>query len=470
MCLKFRSLPRLVVINVLLGTITVSLNNSALNPALPTFIRFFSLEPVEATWIIAAFMTSMGVTMPLTGWLSQRFGRKKLYLAGLILFLTGSCVGALAESGAQVMGARVVQGIASGMMIPVSLSLIFAVYEKQRRGRVTGLWGGAVMLSTALGPLCGSLILEWFNWRALFLLNIPVGGGALLMGFLVLPGEETTEKRPFDLVGYLLIFGGIIFLLTVVGQLHMPQELLEWRNLLLLGFAAVCLVLFVRRTLTVPEPLLSLRLFSLRGYRLSVIIAVIQSVGMFECLVLVPVLIQIVLGYSAFYTGLVLLFTAVSAGIFGQIGGRFLDLKGARGVVSLGVLITGVATLLLGMTEQPPFWLVLLLMIVRGAGLGLSYMPVTTAGLNVLPDDMVTQGSAMNNISRRLGASLAIVIGALWIQYRISGYGYSQAKAIGETLVITGIVILLVLPFAWRFPADEGSLRKYAQMPAKRKP
>ncbi|CAK8741553.1 Multidrug export protein EmrB [Sodalis praecaptivus] len=99
------------------------------------------MGPVAATWIIAAFMTSMGVTMPLTGWLSQCLGRKQLYLFGMILFLAGSCAGALAENGVQVTGARVVQGIASGLMIPLSLSLIFAVYDKQCRGRVTGLWG-----------------------------------------------------------------------------------------------------------------------------------------------------------------------------------------------------------------------------------------------------------------------------------------------------------------------------------------
>ncbi|CAK8741555.1 Antiseptic resistance protein [Sodalis praecaptivus] len=121
------------------------------------------------------------------------------------------------------------------------------------------------MLSTALGPLCGSLILEWFNWQALFLLNIPVGLVAILMGIFVLPGGETVEKRPFDLVGYLLVAAGMVLLLTAVGRLHTPQALLEWRNLLMLGAAVVSLLLFVRRSLSVTAPLLNLRLFALRG-------------------------------------------------------------------------------------------------------------------------------------------------------------------------------------------------------------
>lgn len=460
--------PWMVVVNVMLGTITVSLNNSALNPALPTFIAVFSLGPLAATWIIAAFMTSMGITMPLTGWLSQRVGNKRLYIAGLLLFLAGSCGGALAISGAQVTAARAVQGIASGLMIPVSLALIFTVYEKPRRGRVTGLWGGAVMLSTALGPLIGSLILQFFNWHALFLLNIPVGLAALLMGSYVLPNQSRTEKRRFDLAGYMLVAVGMLTLIAAVGRLHSPQALFEWRNIGLFGISALCLLLFASRSLSIADPLLNLRLFSLRGYRLSVIIAVIQSIGMFECLVLIPLLIQLVLGYSAFYTGLTLLITALSAGIFSQVGGRLLDRNGARGVVSAGVLITGFSTLLLGITGHLSLWGVLLLMALRGAGLGMSYMPVTTAGLNALPDDMVTQGSAMNNISRRLGSSLAIVAGALWMQYRMNGNGYSQAMAVDETFVLTGVMILLVLPCAWRFPKEDIGRRGAAQPPAEK--
>lgn len=135
--------PRLVAVNVLLGTLTVSLNNSSLNPALPAFIAAFSLGPVSASWIVAAFMASMGLTMPLTGYLSQRLGRKPLYLVALALFVAGSLVGALATSIGGVIAARVVQGIASGLMIPLALAIIFSMYAKEERGRVTGWWAAA---------------------------------------------------------------------------------------------------------------------------------------------------------------------------------------------------------------------------------------------------------------------------------------------------------------------------------------
>lgn len=452
-----RVTPRwLVVLNVLLGTLTVSLNNSSLNPALPAFMDAFAIGPLLATWLVAAFMVSMGMIMPLTSFLSQRVGRKRLYLWGLGLFVGGSLLGAQADSIALVIAARVVQGVASGLMIPLSLTIIFSVYAKGERGRVTGLWGAAVMLAPALGPLCGSLLLEGFGWRSLFLMNVPIGLLALLLGIFVLPAGAAAERNPFDLAGYLLIAGGIGLLMVAIGRLHNAQALLDPLNLGLLLAALLCLVAFVRLELRLAAPLLDLRLFALRGYRLSVIIAVVQSVGMFECLVLLPLLVQLVLGHGPIWTGLALLCTALFASLFGHFGGSWLDRHGPRGVVSCGLLLTGAATLALGLLgAQASIGLVFVLMMLRGAGLGLSYMPVTTAGLDALPEAMVTQGAAMNNISRRLLSSLAIVLASLWLEWRLAGEAGQAASlaAISEVFLATGVLILLALPCAWRFPA-----------------
>ncbi|ROL89317.1 DHA2 family efflux MFS transporter permease subunit [Pseudomonas chlororaphis] len=458
--MSFKAPRAWVVVNVLLGTMTVSLNNSSLNPALPAFMQAFAIGPLMATWIVAAFMTSMGMTMPLTSFLSQRLGRRRLYLWGVALFIGGSLLGALADSIALVIAARVVQGIASGLMIPLSLAIIFSVYAKDERGRVTGLWGAAVMLAPAVGPLCGSLLLEWFSWRSLFLMNVPIGVVALLMGLAVLPASEPAERKPFDLAGYLLIASGIGLLMVAISRLHHAAALANPLNLGLLLVALLCLAAFVRLELRREAPLLNLRIFALRGYRLSVIIAVVQSVGMFECLVLLPLLVQTVLGYSAICTGLALLCTAVFASLFGRMGGSALDRHGPRRVVSIGLLLTGLSTLALGLLPaNAAIGLVFALMMLRGAGLGLSYMPVTTAGLNALPEPMVTQGAAMNNISRRLVSSLGIVIASLWLEFRlVDGGVHAQAgmsSAISEVFVVTGLLILLALPCAWRFPLSD---------------
>jgi MFS family permease len=315
------------------------------------------------------------------------------------------------------------------------------------------------MLAPALGPLCGSLMLEWFSWRSLFLMNVPIGLLALILGVGVLPASEASERKPFDLAGYLLIATGIGLLMIAVGRLRHAEALTDPLNLGMLLAAILCLVAFVRLELNRTSPLLNLRIFTLRGYRLSVIIAVVQSVGMFECLVLLPLLVQVVMGYSAIWTGLSLLCTAMFASLFGHLGGKWLDRHGPRGVVLWGLLLTGGATLGLGMLGAgASIGVVFFLMMVRGAGLGLSYIPITTAGLDALPEPMVTQGAAMNNISRRLVSSLAIVIASLWLELRLTAetgggvVSMASSGAISEVFMATGILILLALPCAWRFP------------------
>ncbi|MFP1901288.1 DHA2 family efflux MFS transporter permease subunit [Lonsdalea quercina] len=459
----------LVVTNVLFGTITVSLSNSALNPALPAFMNVFDVGPLLATWIIAGFMVSMTMTMPLTGYLGARWGHKRLYLIGVTLFMAGSLAGAMATSMVGVIGARVTQGIASGLMIPLSLTLIFAVYPREQRGSITGIWSAVVMLAPAVGPLCGGLLLEAFSWRALFAVNLPFGLLALLMGRRVLPMTPLNTKAAFDAKGYALIAAGIGLLLLATSRLHPISALSEPLNITLLTLAALSLTLFTRRAWGKAEPLLNLRMFRLRGYRLSVAITVIQSVGMFECLVLLPLLVQLVLGYSAIDTGLALLCTALSASLFGRIGGGLLDRHGPSRVVAAGLLLTGLATCGLGLLgPQSSLWGVFVLMVLRGAGLGLSYMPVTTAGLNVLPDALVTQGAAMNNIARRLAASLVMVVAALYLEWRMTGTGAALASlrssAIGETFMATGLLIFLALPCALRFPRAEASADEAAAL------
>ncbi|WP_158896920.1 MFS transporter, partial [Pseudomonas sp. BAV 2493] len=320
------------------------------------------------------------------------------------------------------------------------------------------------------GPLCGSLLLEVFDWRALFLLNVPVGLLALAMGQVVLPADAPREHQPFDLAGYLLIATGLGLLLVTLGRLRELTALGEPLNLLALAAGFLCLLAFVRLQLRRSHPLLPLRLFALRGYRASVIIAVVQAVGMFECLVLLPLLIQLVLGHSALWTGLALLCTALAAALFGQVGGRLLDRRGPRGVIATGLALSGLATLALGVVGSHAglAW-ICALMVLRGIGLGLSYMPATTAGLNTLPDAQVTQGAAMNNIARRLVSSVAVVAASLWLELRLggaAGWGPRQAAtgvAIQDAFSVTGLFILLALPWAWRFPAGQSlSVRRYS--------
>lgn len=462
---------RLVVVTVLFGTLAVSLNNTALNPAIPEFMAVFNIDAVAASWIITGFMISMGMTMPVTGFLSHRFGKKRLYLFGLALFVGGSCVGALAPSMTWVIAARGIQGIAGGLMIPLSLALIFEVYPKDQRGRVMGLWGMAVMLAPAAGPVVGGLLVQFHDWRALFVMNIPLGVIGGLIGLSCLPAPADRAPRKFDWQGFVLVTLGVGTLLAALSRLSDKAAFTDPLTISLIIAALVGLALFVPVELRKPQPLLSLRIFAIGSYALSVAVVVVQAIGMFGSIMLLPLLMQTVLGYGASWTGLALGATAVCASAFAKLGGALLDARGPRGVVGVGLLFTAVSTLAFGfLDERSPLWLIFALMMARGIGLGLSYIPVTTAGLSAIPEHLVTQGAAMNNILRRVAASVAIVLVSLYFEMRrtqliADGLAPTTGSmtAINEIFVVIGLLILMTLPLALLLPkADRYAGQQHA--------
>lgn len=457
-----------IVLTVMLGTTTVSLNNSALNPAIPAFMSVFSIGPVSASWIISAFMISMGMTMPLTGYFSHRFGNKVMYLCGLVFFLIGSTTGMLANNMLWVIVARCIQGIASGLMIPLSLVLIFSVYAKHERGYITGIWGAAVMLAPAVGPFIGGLLLEFSSWRMLFAMNIPVGLIGLLIGLRSLPSNHVKNNLSFDWLGFILVFSGLGLLMWVLSDLKAVGETIDSTKIAFLIASVLILVTFAKVELKKEEPLLNLRIFGNKQYTFSVIIVVAHAIGMFGCLVLIPILVQIVLGYSPMWTGFVLLCTAVSASCFVKFGGEKLDTHGPKHLVSTGLLLTGLSTMLLGrLSISSSVGLIIALMIVRGIGIGLSYIPSTTAGLNAIPESLVAQGSAMNNIFRRIISSIAVIAVAIYIEVRhqkLVKTGWAEIlanhTAVSEAFLVIGILILCALPFAWFFPTKNDNEEK----------
>lgn len=457
---------RLVAATVLLGTLAVSLTNTALNPAIPVFIAVFGIDTVAASWVLTAFMISMGMTMPLTAYLGKRFGRKRVYLSGLALFLAGSLAGALAPSMAWVIAARCVQGVAGGLMIPLSLALVFEVYPKEERGRVSGWWGMAVMVAPAAGPLVGGALVQLSGWQVLFAINLPLGLAAGAIGWRYLPAAPAGLPPAFDWRGFVLVTFGVGALLAALSRLKGADALADPSNLVLMLVALASLALFVRVELGQPAPLLNLRIFAEPAYSLSVAVVAVQAVGMFGVVVLLPLLMQNVQGHSALATGAALFVTALFAGLFSTVGGRLLDKHGPRAGVAAGLLCSALATMAFGLAgPAAPLWLILALMAARGIGLGLSYIPVSTAGLNAIPGQLVTEGAAMNNILRRVTASLAVVAVSIYYELRraqLLAEGFAPKAAGGAALdhlfIAIGGLLLLALPLVLLFPKPGGAM------------
>lgn len=447
---------RKVLVTVLLGTFTVSLNNSALNLAIPELMRIFDASAVRVSWVMTLFLICMGMTMPVTGFLADRFGAKRIYLLGVWLFLAGSLAGAASETLLTVILARGMQGSAGGLMIPLSLSLIFRAFPAHRRGRVTGIWGVAVMIAPAIGPSVGGLLLEVSRWQALFLMNLPFAVLALACGHRYLSDATPDATRRFDLPGFGLVTLGVGSVLFALGTASTLEALLTPLRLFPLGLGTLMLVVFVRVELRVTHPLLDLRIFAVRNYTLSVLIACAQAIGTFGCLLLIPLWMLHVQGHDALTTGMVFLPSALAAAGAVAWAGRLIDRRSPRWVIAGGLLMT-VASLagLAGLDAAAPLWAIVMLMVLRGIGLGFSYLPVTTVGLNALADDRVAQASAMNNVSRRVTSSLGVVALSLYYELRTSqqhlqGVSMTHASmtALGEAFLVLALLILAVTPLA----------------------
>lgn len=447
-----------VLISVLLGTFTVSLNNSALNLAVAQLMATFDASARDVSWVVTLFMIAMGMTMPLTGYLADRFSRKRIYLLGLWGFLAGSALGALAQSLAGIIFARGLQGVAAGLMIPLSLSLLFSAYPSDQRGRASGIWGFAVMIAPAIGPSVGGLLLEISHWRSLFMMNMPFALLGLLCGYRYLSADISNRQRQFDLPGFGLITLGMGAVLLSLSQVETLTDLLRFPALFPLAGGLLALVTFVRVEQRARSPLLDLSLFSHQGYRLSVILACLQSIILFGCILLVPLWMQNTLGFSPLTTGLVFLATALAASSCSPVAGRLIDRYPPQWCIGVGLTVTmsslvGLATL----TEATPVWMIGAWMGLRGIGLGCAYLPSTTVGMRDLPEQSVAQASAMNNMARRLSSSLSIVALSIYYDMAVNaalhrGISYTEASAAAfhHAFLALAVVAMFCLPLAWQ--------------------
>lgn len=447
----------LVVIAVLLGTFTIILNNSMLNPAVPHLMNVFNAGAVSTGWVITIFMVTMGITMPLTGYLGDKFGKKKLYLIGLLIFMVGSVLGSFSWNLSSLIFFRGIQGIAGGIMMPLSMALIFEVFPRHERGLATGIWGIAAMMAPTIGPTIGGFIIETGSWQWLFLFNVPIGFLGIIIGAMYLKNTNKVQGITFDKWGFATVTLGVGAILYALGRVFALEHLVQPFNLFLICIGFISLFFFVKIENRSEQPLLDLSIFKNKAYTYSVWISISTSLALFGGIFLIPLLIQHVYGLGPIVTGLVFLPAALFTGIFMTIGGRILDRKGPLLVVTSGLLITAVFTLSLGfITMETSLVVIFFFMAMRGIGQGFSTMPATTAGMNAIPEKFISRGSAMNNVLRQISSALGIVFISIFYEVRkvqvFSNVGTTEEaslQAINEGFLLLGLIALLTVPFGW---------------------
>jgi EmrB/QacA subfamily drug resistance transporter len=419
------------LIAVVLGTFMVILDTTVVNVALPTLGRAFDSDLALLQWVITAYLLAQAAVIPLAGWLSDRFGARRVYLISLVLFTLGSVLCGLALSAPMLIATRVLQGLGGGMLMPIGMAMLFRLTPPDRRGTVFGLFGLPVMVAPAIGPLLSGYLLQYADWRLIFLINVPVGILALMIGRRVLPAlPPGRAPGVLDTLGIILGPFAFAALTFGIGQSTFSGWT-EPLTLISIGVGLLALALFVWRELSVADPVLELRVFAVPEFTRSVLTQWAGFGAIFGTFFLVPLFLQEVRGYGALETGLFTLPQAIAAGIFMQVSGRAYDRVGARPPVVIGLGLVGGAMWLLsqlsGTTTGADLRLPLFML---GAGLGTMMMALNTHILTTAPRDLVGRVTALTQALQNVVASLAIATFATILQARVPHHVAETSSAV----------------------------------------
>lgn len=396
---------------VLIGTFMSVLSSSLINLALPKMMSVFGVTLSDITWVVTAYALAMGAVVPLTGFLSDTIGIKKLYVMALSLFTLGSALSGMAWSNSSMIVFRVIQAIGGGLMSPVGMSIVYAIFPVEERGKALGIWGVAAMAAPALGPTLGGYILSNLDWRLLFYINVPIGIFGIIFAIFLL---RETVKKPyegnFDSIGFITSVVGIVCTLYVVGK----WSSINWKEIhfpILLTIGIFSLILFVINELTHTNPLLDLRILKLYDYGLSQIISCVLVMALMGGSYILPLYLQNVKGLSAMQSGIVMLPSAISAAITMPISGAIFDKFGAKvvAVPGLFILLWG-SYHLTYLSADTSNLTIMTISFIRGIGLGLAMMPISTVGMNAVPLKLTGRASALTNTLRNIFSSISVTI------------------------------------------------------------
>ena len=405
---------------VAFGLFMIMLDNTIVNVALPAIEHSLHMSISSLEWIVTAYALTFAALLITGGKLGDMFGRRKMFIVGLVVFTLASLACGLAPSAGFLIGARAVQGIGAALMNPATLSIITATFPPKERGQAIGIWAGVSALALAIGPLLGGLIVDNINWHWIFYVNVPVGVvGIVVSYFFIRESRDTSHEQSIDLPG-LVTSGGALLALSyalIEGNNH------GWTSPEILGLfvgAAVLLAVFIQLELRQRLPMLDLSLFKIGSFVGANLVAMLVSLGMFGVFFYISLYVQNILGYSPTKAGAIFLPMTVLIILVAPIAGKLSDRVGSRWLMGAGMGILGVSLLLyqrIGL--HTGFWSLLPQLLLGGVGMAMTMSPMTSAAMGSVPIDKAGVGSGVLNSFRQVGGSLGIALmGAILLSYQ----------------------------------------------------
>jgi EmrB/QacA subfamily drug resistance transporter len=426
-----------IAIAVVLGAIMSVLSTTIVNVALETLARELHAPLDSIQWVVTGYMLSLAAVIPVSGWAAARFGARRLYVLSLVLFTGGSLLCGFAWSLESLVAARVLQGLAGGLLVPIGQIALVKAAGPRNMARVMSAIGVPIILAPVFGPTIGGLLVEHAGWEWIFFVNIPIGILAVALGRKLLPADEPEHAGRLDALGLALIATGLVGITYGLAETGTTGTIASPRVLVPLVGGLALVATFLVRSLRIPEPLLDIRLFSNRAFAAAAFTTFCLGAALFGAMILMPLYFQTVRGQDAVHTGLLLMPQGVGAAFAMALSGRVTERVGGGVTAMFGVIVTAIATLpFVFIGAETSYWLIGTAMIFRGFGIGMSMMPSMTAAFSVLRRDQVAHASPQLTVLQRVGGSIGTAIFTVVLQRGIDASGNTPAgvaDAFGNT-------------------------------------
>jgi DHA2 family lincomycin resistance protein-like MFS transporter len=452
---------------LLAATFVVILNETIMSVAIPKLMEDLRIDALAAQWLSTAFMLTMAVVIPITGFLLQRYSTRTIFMAAMSLFSLGTLAAALAPGFPVLVAARVVQASGTAIMIPLLMTTLMTLVPANKRGRTMGNVSIVISVAPAIGPTISGFILNYLDWRWIFLIVLPIALVMLLIGMKFVENVTEPEKVKLDVLSVILSafgFGGLLYGLSQTGEVGSGSSVVLWVSL---GIGVVSLAAFILRQLLLQRhnrALLDLRTFKSQIFTVAISLMAISTAGMFGVIIVLPLYLQHVLHLDTLATGLLLLPGGLVMGLLAPFVGRLYDRFGPRVLVVPGSILVSLALWSLTMvTENTSPYMVLAAHIGFSIGLALMFTPLFTAGLGAVVPHLYSHASAIvgtvQQVAGAAGTALLIAIMSVHTATLVAGgESIDQATAGGIRMAfMAGAIISLfavVGSFFIRKPAD----------------
>ncbi|HCV1635969.1 TPA: DHA2 family efflux MFS transporter permease subunit [Staphylococcus aureus] len=445
---------------LLFGMFIAILNQTLLNVALPKINTEFNISASTGQWVMTGFMLVNGILIPITAYLFNKYSYRKLFLVALVLFTIGSLICAISMNFPIMMVGRVLQAIGAGVLMPLGSIVIITIYPPEKRGAAMGTMGIAMILAPAIGPTLSGYIVQNYHWNVMFYGMFIIGILAILVGFVWFKLYQYTTNPKADIPGIIFStigFGALLYGFSEAGNKGWGSVEIET----MFAIGIIFIILFVIRELRMKAPMLNLEVLKFPTFTLTTVINMVVMLSLYGGMILLPIYLQNLRGFSALDSGLLLLPGSLIMGLLGPFAGKLLDTIGLKPLAIFGIAVMTYATWeLTKLNMDTPYMTIMGIYVLRSFGMAFIMMPMVTAAINALPGRLASHGNAFLNTMRQLAGSIgtAILVTVMTTQTT------QHLSAFGEELDKTNPVVQdHMRELASQYGGQEGAMKVLLQ-------